>query len=86
MVKPSPIMVDLERFTGLTTQRDQHYTEEGISFIKKLFELTYIALFSLHHHKNTDLIVGGSLAGTTPVSRIFVLQVINRKHKANSTK
>ena len=53
-------------------------------YILSNFFNSYIALSSLHHHKIIDLIVGGSLAGTTPVSKIFVLQIISQEEEDHS--
>ena len=65
--------MDLERIMGLTTQKGWDRYAFNTFYILPNSLTYYIALFSLHHHKLSNLIVGGSLAGTTPVSRIFVL-------------
>ena len=84
MAKLPPIMADLERIKGLTTQkgRKRYAIMDNLNSNHSI--IIYIALFSLHHHKSTDLIVRGSLAGTTPVSRIFVLQVIKEEGQCKS--
>ena len=72
-------MVDLERLTGLTTQKGGNRYELITFYILSNSLNSYTALFSLHHHKPINMIVGGSLAGTTPVSKIFVLQDISQE-------
>ena len=76
--------MDQEKITGLTKEKGRKRYAFNTFYILNYSLISYIALFSLHHHKFTNLIVGGSLAGTTPVSRIFVLQVINQKEEDQS--
>ena len=67
-------MVDLERITGLTTQRDQTIHGKSIDIHSNSQNYSTLLSSLSTTTKSTNLIVGGSLAGTTPVSRIFVLQ------------